>query len=264
MERIKQALEKARLERHLRQQGDPVTPVPQTPDTTRREHNAPAQPIDIDISILRENRIITGLETGPFTESYNLLRTQVLQRAEENNWKVLAITSPGPGEGKTLTAINLAISIAKELDYTVLLVDANLRNPWMLEHFGISHRKGLSDYLTGDTPMAELLLQPKKVPKLVVLPGGHPLGNSAEMLNSPKMMQLVEEMKSSYHSRIIIIDLPPILTSSDVLAFSPYVDAALLVVEEGATRKQDVEHALGLLQNINIIGTVLNKAEASK
>ena len=264
MERIKQALEKARQERQLRQQDDPAAPVTPAHKPAANHNQATlAHPIRIEDSILRKNRIVTGVEPGLFTESYNLLRTQVLQRAKEDGWKVLAVTSPGPGEGKTLTAINLAISIAREVDFTVLLVDANLRHPWMLEHFGIANRKGLSDYLTDDVPISELLLQPERIEQLMVLPGGRPLTNSAEMLNSPKMAQLVEEMKTRYHSRIIIFDLPPVLTSADALAFSPYVDAALLVLEEGVTRKEDIERALDLLQSTNVIGTVLNKAEVA-
>jgi len=261
MERIKEALEKARQERQIRQGGDTVT----SPGTLRQDAGEPGasltQTISVDDAVLRENRIVTGLEPGPFTDANNLLRTQVLQRFKENNWNVLAVTSPGEGEGKTLTAINLAISIAREVDYTVLLVDANLRHPWMLEHLGLAHRKGLSDYLTDDTPISELLLRPSRVEHLVILPGGRPLINSAEMLNSPKMAQLVKDMKSRYHSRIIIFDLPPVLTSADALAFSPYVDAALLVIEEGATQKHEIEHAIELLSSTNIIGTVLNKAE---
>ena len=261
MERIKQALEKARQERQIRQGGDSV-PFPHTSQAEAEPAGtSQTQSITVDDNVLRENRIVTGLEPGPFTDACNLLRTQVLQRFKENNWNVLAVTSPGEGEGKTLTAINLAISIAREVDYTVLLVDANLRHPWMLEHLGLKHRKGLSDYLTDDAPITELLIKPSRVDHLVVLPGGRPLVNSAEMLNSPKMAQLVEDMKSRYHSRIIIFDLPPVLTSADALAFSPYVDAALLVVEEGITQKQDIEHAVELLSSTNIIGTVLNKAE---
>ena len=261
MERIKQALEKARQERQIRQGGDPA-PTPGTP----RAESEPAgasqtQSLTVDDKILRENRIVTGLEPGPFTDAYNLLRTQVLQRFKENNWNVLAVTSPGEGEGKTLTAINLAISIAREVDYTVLLVDANLRHPWMLEHLGLAHRKGLSDYLTDDTPIADLLIKASRVDHLVVLPGGRPLVNSSEMLSSPKMEQLVSDMKSRYPSRIIIFDLPPVLTSADALAFSPYVDAALLVIEEGVTQKHEIENAVELLSSTNIIGTVLNKAE---
>ncbi len=84
------------------------------------------------------------------------------------------------------------------------------------------------------------------------------------MLNSPKMGQLVTEMKSRYPSRIIIFDLPPVHSSADVLAFSPYIDAALLVVEEGVTQAQDLQDAVELLSTTNIIGTVLNKAEVTK
>ena len=261
MERIKKALEKARQERQIRQGGDPAS-IPSTAQADTEPAGASqTQLLSVDDKVLRENRIVTGLEPGPFTDAYNLLRTQVLQRFKENNWNVLAVTSPGEGEGKTLTAINLAISIAREVDYTVLLVDANLRHPWMLEHLGLSHRKGLSDYLTDNTPISELLIKASRVEHLVVLPGGRPLINSAEMLNSPKMAELVADMKSRYHSRIIIFDLPPVLTSADALAFSPYVDAALLVIEEGVTQKHEIENAVELLSSTNIIGTVLNKAE---
>jgi capsular exopolysaccharide synthesis family protein len=261
MERIKQALDKARQERQIRQTGS-QPPATATQLRTGTVVYDQTREITLDEKVLRENRILTGLEPGPFTDAYNLLRTQVLQRFKENNWNVLAVTSPGSGAGKTLTAINLAISIAREVDYTVLLVDANLRHPWMLEHFGLERHKGLSDYLLHDTPIAELLVKPSRLEHLVLLPGGEPLSNSAEMLNSPKMAQLVADMKSRYQSRIIIFDLPPVLTSADALAFSPYVDAALLVVEEGVTEKQDLERAVELLSATNIVGTVLNKAES--
>jgi protein-tyrosine kinase len=267
MERIKEALDKARQERQLRE-GTPLTPV-QTPTgrTSTESRNIEyrqTETITVDDAVLRENRIVIGVEPGPFTESYNLLRTQVLQRFKENDWSVLAVTSPGGGEGKTLTAINLAISIAREVDYTVLLVDANLRHPWMLEHFGLPQRMGLSDYLTSNVPIEELLVKPGRVEHLVLLPGGQRLEHSAEMLSSPKMEQLVKDMKSRYQSRIIIFDLPPVLSSADALAFSPYVDAALLVVEEGVTRKEDLRNAVDLLATTNIVGTVLNKSEPKK
>ncbi|MEN8108998.1 MAG: CpsD/CapB family tyrosine-protein kinase [Pseudomonadota bacterium] len=267
MERIKEALDKARQERQIREGTSPA-PVPAPtgkprPDSRGIEYGQ-TETITVDDAVLRENRIVVGVEPGPFTESYNLLRTQILQRFKENNWNVLAVTSPGRGEGKTLTAINLAISIAREVDYTVLLVDANLRHPWMLEHFGLPERKGLSDYLTSNVPIEELLVKPGRVDHLVLLPGGQRLEHSAEMLSSPKMEQLVADMKSRYHSRIIIFDLPPVLSSADALAFSPYVDAALLVVEEGVTQKEELQNAVDLLSTTNIVGTVLNKAEPKK
>lgn len=260
MERIKQALEKARQERQTRQGTDtPATTTSQSKDGKAMPLNA--ESVRVDNAVLRENSVITGIDPGPFTNAYNLLRTQVLQQFKKADWNVLAVTSPGPSEGKTLTAINLAISIAREVDYTVLLVDANLGHPDMLDHFGLPRRKGLSDYLMDNAEISDLLFKIEPIDKLVILPGGKPLTNSAEMLNSPKMGGLVEEMKVRYQSRIIIFDLPPVLTSADTITFAPNVDAMLMVIEEGSTQKKYLGNAISLLKNTNIIGTVLNKAE---
>jgi capsular exopolysaccharide synthesis family protein len=173
---------------------------------------------------------------------------------------VLAVTSPGTGEGKSLTALNLAISIAMEIGHTVLLVDANLRHPSVHTQLGLSGEPGLSDYLLDNLPLNELFVHPKGVDHLTLLPGGRPLQNSAEMLNSPKMSRLVDELKSRYAGRIVIFDLPPVLTAADAMAFAPYVDATLLVVEEGKSQRKEIEHALELLSSTNVLGTVLNKA----
>ncbi len=262
MERIKQALEKARQERQIRQGDDVIQPLSTRPASGAEQGPAITVPVSLDEGVLRRHRIIAGMPPGEFTEAYNLLRTRILQIFREHKWNTLAVTSPGDSAGKTLTAINLAISIAREVGYTVLLVDANLQQPDLLEHLGLPPRKGLSDYLTEDTPITDLLFKPGIVDSLVVLPGGQPLVNSSEMLSSPKMGQLVEDMKSRYPSRIVIFDLPPVLTTSDTLAFAPHVDAALLVVEEGVTQKDEVQQAVELLSVTNIVGTVLNKAEA--
>ena len=261
MERIKQALEKAREER-LTASGatakasaaESVTPASQIIYTDTRTEEVP-------ISFLREMRVITAVESGGFTDAYGILRTQILQRLREKRWNTLAVTSPRAHEGKTLTAINLAISLAREVDYTVLLVDADLRHPSVHTYFGIHPERGLGDYLVGDIPLPELLIHPSGIGRFIILPGGQPLDHSSEMLNSPKMARLVEEMKSRYSSRIVLFDLPPLLSTADTLAFSPYVDAALLVIEEGKTPASEIERASELLvQNTNLIGTVLNKA----
>ncbi|MHB8390816.1 MAG: CpsD/CapB family tyrosine-protein kinase [Acidobacteriaceae bacterium] len=264
MERIKQALEKAREERLKAggtysapgTAGGVATPAGQIMYTHTRTEEVP-------VSFLREMRVITAVESGEFADSYKILRTQVLQRLRENHWNALAVTSPVTGEGKTLTAINLAISLAREVDYTVLLVDADLRNPGVHTYFGINPERGLSDYLTDDVPLAELLVHPSGIGRFVILPGGRPLENSSEMLNSPKMVRLVEELKTRYSSRIVLFDLPPLLSTADALAFSPYVDAALLVIEEGKATVHEIERTTELLlQNTKLIGTVLNKSRA--
>jgi len=259
MERIKQALERARAER----QGQPTsihareTPahVPAAEVTYSQTRN-----IEVSRAVMRKNRLITGFAPCDFTDAYKMLRTQVLQRLNENDWNVLAVTSPGSGEGKSLTALNLAASIAMEIDHTVLLVDANLRHPSLHEHLELLAGPGLNDYLTKDAPLGELLVHPKGIDHLTFLPAGAAMLNSAEMLNSPKMTHLVDELKNRYAGRVIVFDLPPVLSAADALAFAPYVDAALLVVEEGKTSRREVEHAIDLLSGTNVLGTVLNKA----
>jgi capsular exopolysaccharide synthesis family protein len=211
-------------------------------------------------SHLQAKRVISGSERNAYTEAYKILRTQIQQRLRERGWNSLAITSAGINEGKTLTAINLAISLAMEVNHTVLLVDADLRHPSVHKYFGFETKLGLSDYLTTDVPLSELLVHPENVPRFVILPGGTPLSNSSEMLNSPKLVRLVEELKTRYPSRIILFDLPPLLSAADTLAFSPYVDAALLVIEDGKTQAQDLKDATGLLQGTTLIGSVLNKS----
>lgn len=264
MERIKQALEKARQERQKAGDAPAARPSSHGSFGKGRASEPPTysqtRTIDVAKDFLREKRIISGLEQNTFTDAYKILRTQVLQRLRENGWNSLAVTSPGENEGKTLTAINLAISLAMEVDYTVLLVDADLRHPSVHTYFGLETEYGLSDYLTSDKPLSELLIHPAGVPGFVILPGGKPLTNSSEMLSSPKMVHLVEELKARYPSRIVLFDLPPLLSAADALAFSPYVDAALLVLEESKTQAQDAQHAVGLLQGTTLIGTVLNKS----
>ncbi len=263
MERIKQALERARAER----EGTPAAVVIDNtaaiaaalPGAQEVRYSRTRQ-IEISHETLRDNRVVTGFEPCAFTDAYKILRTQVLQRLNENDWNVLAVTSPGKGEGKTLTALNLAASLAMEVDYTVLLVDADLRHPSLHTRLGIPGEPGLSDYLLDDAPLTELLVHPKGIDHLTILPGGRALQkNSAEMLNSPKMGRLAEEMKTRYPSRIVVFDLPPVLSAADALAFAPYVDATLLVIEEGKTKRTEVNHALELLAGTNVLGTVLNK-----
>ena len=115
------------------------------------------------------------------------------------------------------------------------------------------------DYLISDSPLEDLLIHPD-IGHLVILPGGKPLSNSSEMLGSTKMMDLVQELKKRYPSRIVLFDLPPLLSAADALAFSPFVDATLLVVEEGKTQREDVSRAAELLSSTHLIGAVLNKS----
>ena len=266
MERIKQALEKARQER-----GEAPPPAPGSDSGTARRTAALAEPESITYTetrtfqpspeVLRRNRILGSSADDPTTvAAYRMLRTQVLQRMKEKGWKALAITSPGPGEGKTLTAVNLAISLAREVNHTVLLVDLDLRNPSVHEYFGYQPEKGVSDIVLRGADVSEALFNPG-IERLVVLPGHEPLPHSSEVLSSPAMVALVNDLKHRYPSRIVLFDLPPLLSADDAVAFAPHVDAALLVLEEGKTTREDATRAVGYLRNTELLGTVLNKSE---
>ncbi len=216
--------------------------------------------LDIPLSVLRQRRVMAAYDKGQFVDAFKILRTQVIHRLRANSWNVLGVTSPGQGEGKTLTAVNLAVSLAMETTQTVLLVDANLRNPGVHKVFGLDDCPGLADYLLDNQPLEDLLVHPG-IGRFVLLPGGRAVSNSTEILTSPTMLALVDELKHRYPARIIIFDLPPLLHTADVLAFSPYTDALLLVVEEGKTTAEEVQRALALVKHSRpVLGTVLNKA----
>ncbi|MDF0666497.1 MAG: CpsD/CapB family tyrosine-protein kinase [Nitrospira sp.] len=219
--------------------------------------------LSIPHAVLHRHRVMAAHRKGPFVDAYKILRTQVTQRLRENGWNVVGVTSPGYGEGKTLTAVNLAVSLAMETTQTVLLVDSDLQDPTVHQVFGLKDCLGLADYLLDDQPVEDLLLHPG-IGRFVLLPGGRAISNSTEILTSPKMVDLVEELKHRYPSRVVIFDLPPLLHTADVLAFSPYTDALLMVVEEGKTTGEELQRALALVKNFRpVLGTVLNKAGRS-
>lgn len=213
-------------------------------------------------TLLRANRVIVPWDRGAAVDAYRVLSTQVLQRLRENRWNAVAMVSAGFREGKTLTAVNLAISLAKEVGHTVLLVDADLRRPGVHRYFGVASEPGLSEHLLDDVPLDEILFNPG-IDGLVVLPGGRPLRNSSELLGSPRMQALVQELKRRYPSRVVLFDLPPVLSAADALAFSPHVEATIMVVEEGKTSAEDVVRAAKMLESTNLIGTVLNNSHHS-
>lgn len=209
---------------------------------------------------LEKNRIIAGFYNNPQSAVFRMLRTQVLQKMRTEKFRSLAITSPTSGEGKSLIASNLAIAIAMELNQTVLLVDMDLRNPTVSKYFDLTAKSGLKDYLEGDIELKDVLINPG-IKRLVVLPGVGRAEDSAELLSSPKMANLVSDIKSHYDSRIIIFDVPPILQTDDVLLSSSYFDSTLLVLEDGKNTEADIKKSLQLLEGRHLIGTVLNKSD---
>ena len=192
--------------------------------------------------------------------SFDILRTQILRKMQINDWRTLAITSPTPKCGKTVVSLNLALSIAHQTEQTVLLADFDLRNPKIAEYLGLPTGDSLIDYLEGNSDLADVFINPG-IPRLTLLPNHSPINNATETLTTSKMKALVTDIRDRYESRMIIFDLPPLLSTDDAMAFMPQVDCALLVVANGASTTSDVKEACRLLQTTNLIGAVLNKTE---
>jgi len=253
MDRIARALELARQQRAT------LTPVAK-PETPERIEYTETRRVEVDHAILRENRIIVGHGKEPLADAYRLLRARVLRRMRQNGWSTLGVTSASMGDGKTLTAINLALAIAMEANQSVLLVDTDLRRPSVHKRFGIDAAEGLEAHLSSDAKIEDLLVNPG-FERFTLLPCVHPLSGSSEMLASKRMVKLVAELKGRYPSRMVIFDLPPVLVSDDVVAFSAHLDTVLLVVEDGKTQSRDLARAVELLEAVELVGTVLNRTE---
>jgi protein-tyrosine kinase len=253
MERIELALRKAKEQRR-----SAVRPRDGTaPKIKPAIVFSQTRTINLSQPHLHASHIITAQMHHPLTDVYRSLRAQVLQALNSSGKTTIGITSANHGEGKTLTAINLAIAMAMDVNHTVLLVDADLRNPCIAECLGIEPSLGLSDCLIGKGEIGDCLINPG-IERLSILPARSRIGNSAELLSSPQMSRLASELKDRYSDRVIIYDLPPVLTVGDTIGFLPSVDATLLVVRDGATQATELGHALELLASYNLIGTVLN------
>jgi len=174
-----------------------------------------------------------------------------------NGWQSLAVTSATPADGKTMTAINLAISLAGDVNHNVCLVDLDLRHSSVSRCLGLRAEKGTSDCLRRGLPLNEALIRPD-IDRLVVLPNTQIESHSSELLSSPEMHQMAQKWVLDDPGRIIIYDMPPLLSADDMLAFAPFIDAVLFVVAERRTKRTDVMKTRELLENINVIGTVLN------
>lgn len=219
--------------------------------------------VEISADLLESNRVIAGIKDHPQSDLFRVLRTKILHRMRLDKINSLAVTSPTKGAGKSMVSANLAVSLAMEANQTVMLVDLDLRKPTISNYFGFDAQQGVSDYLLEGTALPELLVQPG-IDRLIILPAGNPVPQSSELLSTPRMAHLVEDITSRYATRIIVFDLPPLLHLDDALIFLPQVKSSLLVVEEGVNTPAEIEQCLMLLEKSNMLGTVYNKARQSK
>ncbi|WP_108514935.1 CpsD/CapB family tyrosine-protein kinase [Bradyrhizobium algeriense] len=256
MDSIKQAVELARA-------ADAPGQSAIAPEVVRRGSVDPAiRGAQLSPAHLERSRIVAQDSATPQGRYYDMLRTQILQEMDKKSWQFLAITSPTAGCGKTVTACNLAISIARLAERSVLLVDLDLRRPTVANYLGVQGTGGVMSVLEGRAPLSSAVMQVNVGPtNFLVLPGTVSSSSSSEWMASQTMGTLLQTIKREFRSRIVIFDLPPMLLGDDVISILPRMDATLLVAGVGATTVADVKECQKHLQRSPVIRVVVNKAQ---
>jgi exopolysaccharide/PEP-CTERM locus tyrosine autokinase len=211
-------------------------------------------------SVLDNKLVSVFASSSMVTEQFRRLRTHIFKPGVENAPKIIMVASAMQGEGKSFVAVNLASIISLELHSHALLVDCDLRNPSITRWFGLQEKKGLSDYLIGEAEIQDLLVK-TQIDKLSVLSGGSIQGNPVELIGSNKMKTLIQDLKSRYDDRYIIIDSSPILATTEPSVLNEIVDGIILVINSGETPRETIQQAVKLLDKNKILGVVLNNMQ---
>ena len=257
MSRIEEALEKAKSLRGDAKSSETIERVVHTQTDELLRTAIKEMPASPYLVVLSE-------PDSPITEEYRKLKSKIVQLTQKGGGfqNTLMITSAMAGEGKSITALNLAITMAQEYDHTVLLVDADLRKPTLHKYLGIKSELGLSDVLTKGIDVQDVLVQ-TGIGKLVFLPSGGSIANPVELFLSNKMKDLIHELKHRYTDRYIIFDTPPILPFAEVQSIAAIMDGVVFVVREGHAPVNAIKEAMLLLKDTKIFGVVYNDAQVS-
>jgi len=224
----------------------------------------PATLVRVDRTQLVERRVVLPDEPGVAPQAYRMLRTQVLQRARLHGARMLGVISAVDGEGKSLTAVNLALGIAAESNQNVLLVDLDLRRPSVAGLLGLPVEQGLEAWFAGVASIGDICRGIEGIERLEVLPTLAPVRGSSETLANRRTQEMLLELKEAQRDGLVILDLPPVLLTDDFLTVAPLVDGVILVASEGVTRREDVTRVRELLGAVRLLGTVLNRASESE
>jgi len=202
-------------------------------------------------------RLITALSTdSAVAEQYRALRTRILYADPVAPVNVVMVTSPGRGEGKTLTVGNLGLAMAQEWQRRICIVDADLRRPQMHRLFGLPDGPGLCDVLTGHATLEEALVTLEEH-QVTILPAGNVPAHPAELLGTTAMRRMMETLRSQFDR--VVIDTAPATPLADVSILAPLVDRVLLVVRAGVTTKPSIHEAVSSIDPSKLLGFVLNE-----
>jgi protein-tyrosine kinase len=260
MSRVYRALEKAEKEKTRKALEDPLSGIFEeesiraAPEEPPRDFKAGVHRLELPVP--GEVSIPVAAEHSFAEEQFRKLKTCIFRRSPDPP-RFILITSAAPGEGKTTVAVNLAITISKEIHRKVILIDADLRKPSIFNE-KYSNSRGLSDYLSGQVTAAEILSN-FETDKFIVIPAGTPPQKPAELVGSKKMKELARTLKEDSDDQFILIDSPPVLSASEPLLLSEWVDGIILVVMAGQVPKPAIRRVIDTLGREKIIGVVFNQ-----
>ena len=241
----------------------PAAPLqPLQPEAASKVSHGHGQPPVWDEAAIDHNLVALTDPHSPEAEQFKILRTNILFPLVGSPPRSILVTSPGPGEGKTFTAANLAISIALNINRHVLLIDADMRRPQLHKRFGFGSVPGLSDYLAKGRLLPSLLLK-TKVDKLTLLAAGSPPDNPAELIGAERMSSLLAEVTNRYPDRIVVIDAPPPALAAETSVLARQVDGVLVVVRYESTRRNDLADLVAQVGEKKILGSIVNCIETA-
>lgn len=215
-----------------------------------------------EIPIRHDNRLVAFSAPRSLpSEQYRTLKTKLFQMRNGRTLRSVLVTSAEPSDGKTLTAVNLALTIAQEIEQRVLLIDCDLRRPSVHKTLGFPKVEGLADFLSQDSALCNIV-HTTNIANLCVIPAGTIPENPAELLNTQKMREFLSSISNQFDW--VIIDSPPIVPLADSELLSSLVDGTLLVVRAGKTLSESVTKAVHTLKNGKILGIVFNCTQTSR
>ncbi len=222
--------------------------------------------LQIDPDVCERNRILYTEEhlvaEARGAAAYRLLRGRILQQMRARNWSCIGIASPGPGEGKTVTTLNLALAIAREKQRTVYLLDLDMRSPRVMEYLGARPAASLSRYFTESLAAGDVLFE-TDMDKLIVAGATEPVRSASELLATLRLEELLRSIRHRSPDALILIDLPPVMSTDEALVVAPRVDALFIVATEGRTRRDALVRAIDLLSDFPVAGIISNRSSES-
>lgn len=264
-------LESGPVQQQVAQVSSPeLDTVVKTQDAAKPEDTAERLMVDIDTARLSKLNFVANAQARTLiAEEYRVIKRKLINNAfgplssSLKHSNLILVTSTRPGEGKTFTSVNLALSIALEQDKTVLLVDADVLRPNVSRTLDISLPRGLTDYLSSEHVDVADIMYSTSIDRLKLIAAGKPHHLSTELLASDKMAALAQEFATRYPDRIVIFDAPPLLGVNETSVLAAMCGQAVVVVEENKTNLNELEKALGLLPPDLATGFVINKATRS-